>query len=154
MKKVLIEEPNRAQICLADVDWARVLQTCPALAQSPRLERISAAENTAQAQANSAQSLAPKILQEEDEERRSELVLQYVKVAMATCTGMKSLAETDLTASLDSLGIDSNAALTLKMQFEANLQVPFEVTKRFTCLFVFVGYVSVQKVNRECNTDS
>jgi len=40
---------------------------------------------------------------------------------------MPSGSEVDLNKSLYNYGLDSAGALTLKMQFEANLQVSFEV---------------------------
>ena len=55
------------------------------------------------------------------------LIFEYVRISIAELTGSSSLSETDLNKSLYSYGIDSTAALTLKMLLESNLQVSFEV---------------------------
>ena len=128
MKKVLIEEPNRSQICLADVDWTHVFRANPALAQSMRLERISIVASNAQALSNTPQSLAQKILLEKDEPRRSGLVLEYVKAVTAAWTEGQLTTDEGLGSSLSGLGMDSCAAFTLKIQIEANLQVALEVS--------------------------
>ena len=55
------------------------------------------------------------------------LIFEYVRISVAELTGSSSLSETDLNKSLYSYGIDSTAALTLKMLLKSNLQVSFEV---------------------------
>ena len=127
MNKVLVEEPGRSQICLADIDQSRFMQNNLEYMQSTRMERIIAEINRKQNQSSSTQSLVTKILLEKDEEKRIEMILEYVSTTMASLAEMQSMSEADLSTSLYSYGIDSTAALTLKMQFEANLEVSFEV---------------------------
>lgn len=127
MNKVLVEEPARSQICLADIDQPKFIQKNVKYMQSTRMERIAAEINRKQNQSSSTQSLVTKILLEKDEEKRIEMILEYVSTAMASLAEMQSMSEADLGTSLYSYGIDSTAALTLKMQFEANLEVSFEV---------------------------
>ena len=127
MKKVLLEEPLRSQICLADIDWPRFLKSNLGLARSSRVQYISTDVRAAQAQNSSAESLATRIQVEKDAEKRVEMILEYITVPFASWIGVQSLSETDLNTSLHSYGIDSTGALTLKMQLESNLQVSFEV---------------------------
>ena len=127
MNKVLVEEPARSQICLADIDQPRFMHSNLEYMQSTRMEQIIAEINRKQNQSSSTQSLVTKILLEKDEEKRIEVILKYVSATMASLAEMQSMSEADLSTSLYSYGIDSTAALTLKMQFEANLEVSFEV---------------------------
>ena len=84
---------------------------------------------------NSAESLAQRIVLEKDGEKRAELIKEYVSVSMAEWTrNSRETSETDLNTSLYSYGVDSTAALTLKIQLEINLHVSFEV--HFYSLFL------------------
>ena len=130
MAKVLTEEPGRCQIGLFDVDWPRFLKSNAGLRTTPKLAIISTTINPAESQTSSAESLAQRIILEKDPEKRAELVNEYVSVASTEWTGISSLSEMDLNKSLYSYGVDSTAALTLKMQLETNLQVSFEVRCR------------------------
>ena len=127
MAKVLTEEPDRCQICLIDADWPRFLKNKGGLRKSPRLRLIADEINTSDSQTSSTESLAQKIILEKAEEKRAELVKEYVSVLVTEWTGISSLCETDLNKSLYSYGTDSAKALTLKMELETNLQVSFEV---------------------------
>ena len=127
MFKVLTEEPGRCQITLLDVDWPRFLKSNEGLRKTPRLSIIRSSVNVSNSGTNSAESLAQRIVLEKDGEKRAELIEEYVSVSMAEWTGNSSTSETDLNTSLYSYGVDSTAALTLKMQLEINLHVSFEV---------------------------
>ena len=127
MAKVLTEEPGRCQISLFDADWPRFLKSNAGLRKSPRLTDISSTVNSSGSQTSSTESLAQRIILEKDPEKRAELVNEYVGVSVTEWTGISSPSEMDLNKSLYSYGVDSTAALTLKMQLETNLQVSFEV---------------------------
>ena len=127
MAKVLTEEPGRCQISLFDADWPRFLKSNAGLRKTPRLSVISNASSTSDGQTSSSESLAQRIILEKDQEKRTELVNEYVGMSVTEWTGISSPSETDLNKSLYSYGVDSTAALTLKMQLETNLQVSFEV---------------------------
>jgi len=126
MVKVLTEEPSRFQIGLCGVDWPRFIKSNTGLRKTSRLSIITAEINTAETQTTS-ESLVQRIRMEKNLEKKSELVKEYITLSVREWTGMSSRSETDLNKSLYSYGIDSTAALTLKMQLEANLQVSFEV---------------------------
>ena len=127
MAKILTEESGRCQISLFDADWPRFLKSNAGLRTTPRLSVISTTSNSSDSQTSSTESLAQRIILEKDREKRTELVHEYVSVSVTEWTGISSPSETDLNKSLYSYGVDSTAALTLKMQLEANLQVSFEV---------------------------
>ncbi|KAJ7385705.1 hypothetical protein OS493_013734 [Desmophyllum pertusum] len=127
MAKVLTEEPGRCQISLFDADWPRFIKSNAGLRKTPRLSVITAEINASDNQTSSTESLAQRIILEKDREKREELVNEYVAISVTEWTGMSSPSETDLNKSLYSYGVDSTAALTLKMQLETNLQVSFEV---------------------------
>ncbi|XP_078372526.1 mycocerosic acid synthase-like isoform X4 [Oculina patagonica] len=127
MAKVLTEEPSRFQIGLCGVDWPRFLKNNTGLRKTSRLSLITAEINTSETTTTSTESLVQRIMLEKDLEKRSELVMEYVSLSATEWTGMSSLSETDLNKSLYSYGVDSTAALSMKMQLEANLQVSFEV---------------------------
>ena len=133
MAKVLIEDPYRCQISLFDADWPRFLKSNAGLRKTPRLSVIATEISASESQTGSAESLAQKIILEKDPEKRAELINEYVSVSATAWTGISSPSETDLNSSLYSYGVDSTAALTLKMQLETNLQVSFEVRS----LYVF-----------------
>ena len=59
---------------------------------------------------------------------------------MSEWTGNPSPSETDLNTSLYSYGVDSTAALTLKMQLEMNLQVSFEVRNNSLIITLVISY--------------
>ena len=128
MAKVLTEEPGRCQISLFDANWPRFLKSNMGLRKTPLLSVISTEINSSDSQASSSESLAQGIVLEKDQEKRAELVKEYIAVSMTEWTGISSLSETDLNKSLYSYGVDSSTALTLKMQLETNLQVSFEVS--------------------------
>ena len=128
MAKVLTEEPSRCQIALFDANWPRFLKSNTGLRKTPLLSVISAEINSSDSQTSSTESLAQRIILEKDHEKRAELVKEYVGVSVTEWTGISSPSETDLNKSLYSYGVDSTAALTLKMQLETNLQVSFEVS--------------------------
>ena len=128
MAKVLTEEPGRCQISLFDANWPRFLKSNIGLRKTPLLSVISTEINSSDSQASSTESLAQRIVLEKDQEKRAESVKEYISVSMTEWTGISSLSETDLNKSLYSYGVDSSAALTLKMQLETNLQVSFEVS--------------------------
>ena len=127
MAKVLTEEPGRCQISLFDADWPRFIKSNAGLRKTSRLSAITAEINASDNQSSSTESLAQRIILEKDAEKRAELVSEYVAISVTEWTGISSPSETDLNKSLYSYGVDSTAALTLKMQLEANLQVSFEV---------------------------
>ncbi|KAL9968892.1 hypothetical protein ACROYT_G021036 [Oculina patagonica] len=127
MAKVLTEEPSRFQIGLCGVDWPRFIKSNTGLRKTSRLSLITAEINTSETTTTSTESLVQRIMLEKDLEKKSELVMEYVSLSVREWTAMSSRSETDLNKSLYSYGIDSTAALTLKMQLEANLQVSFEV---------------------------
>ncbi|KAJ7385694.1 hypothetical protein OS493_013722 [Desmophyllum pertusum] len=127
MAKVLTEEPSRCQISLFDVDWPRFIKSNDRLRKTPRLFTILVETNAFDNQTSSSESLAQRIILEKESEKRAELVNEYVAISVTECAGISSPSETDLNKSLYSYGVDSTAALTLKMQLETNLQVSFEV---------------------------
>ena len=132
MVKVLTEEPSRFQISLCGVDWPRFLKSNSGLRKTSRLSKIAAEITTSETQ-TSSESLVQRIMMEKNPEKKSELVTEYIALCVKEWTGMTSRSETDLNKSLYSYGIDSTAALTIKMQLEADLQVSFEVG----CLITF-----------------
>ena len=127
MAKVLTQEPSRFQIALCGVDWARCLRSLVGLKKAPRMSLIKAEIKDSDNQTSSTDSLAQNITLEKDEEKRGELVMEYVCQVMTEWVGLPSGSEVDLNKSLYNYGLDSAGALTLKMQFEANLQVSLEV---------------------------
>ena len=127
MAKVLIEEPSRFQITLCGVDWPRYIKSISGLKKTSRMSVIRAEINDSDDQTSSSETLAQQITLEKDPEKRGELVMEYVGLIIKEWTGISSSSEVDLNNSLYNYGIDSAGALTLKMQFESNLQVSFEV---------------------------
>lgn len=127
MVKVLTEKPNRCQIALFSVDLPRFLKRNPGLNKTSRLSVIKATVDTTDRQTSSTESLAQRIILEKDQEKRMDLISEYVGLAATEWTGISSPSETDLSKSLYSYGVDSTWSLTLKMQLEANLGVSFEV---------------------------
>ena len=132
MAKVLTEEPSRFQISLFGVDWPGFLKSNSGLRKTSRLFKITAEISTSEIQ-TSSESLVQRIMMEKNHEKKGELVKEYIALCVKEWTGMTSRSETDLNKSLYSYGIDSTAALTIKMQLEADLQVSFEVG----CLIAF-----------------
>lgn len=127
MAKVLTEEPSRFQISLFGVDWSRYINSNTGLQNTPRLSMFTSEISVSESQTNTAESLLQRIRLEKDPDKKGELIVEYVRISVAELTGSSSLSETDLNKSLYSYGIDSTAALTLKMLLESNLQVSFEV---------------------------
>ena len=127
MAKVLTEEPSRFQISLFGVDWPRYINSNTGLQNTPRLSMFTSEISVSESQTNTAESLLQRIRLEKDPDKKGELIVEYVRISVAELTGSSSLSETDLNKSLYSYGIDSTAALTLKMLLESNLQVSFEV---------------------------
>ena len=127
MAKVLTEEPSRFQITLCGVDWPRYIKSISGLKKTSRMSVIRAEINDSDSQASSSETLAQQITLEKNAEKRGELVMEYVGLVVKEWTGISSSSEVDLNNSLYNYGIDSAGALTLKMQFESNLQVSFEV---------------------------
>ena len=127
MAKVLTEEPSRFQVTLFGVDWPRYLRTLVGLKKTSRMSLIKDEINDSDNQAYTSESLAQSITLEKDEDKRRELVKEYIVLALSEWAGISSISEVDLNKSLYNYGLDSAGALTLKMQLEANLQVSFEV---------------------------
>ena len=127
MAKVLTEEPSRFQITLCGVDWPRYIKSISGLKKTSRMSVIRAEINDSDSQTSSSETLAQQITLEKNAEKRGELVMEYVGLVVKEWTGISSSSEVDLNNSLYNYGIDSAGALTLKMQFESNLQVSFEV---------------------------
>ena len=127
MAKVLTEEPSRFQISLFGVDWPRYINSNTGLQNTPRLSMFTSEIRVSESQTNTAESLLQRIRLEKDPDKKGELIVEYVRISVAELTGSSSLSETDLNKSLYSYGIDSTAALTMKMLLESNLQVSFEV---------------------------
>lgn len=127
MAKVLTEEPSRSQITLVGVDWPRFFKTKGDMAKKPRLSVITAELDAYNNQTSSAESLVQTIGIEKDPKRKIEHVIKYISTSIHKLTGISSRSETDLNKSLYSYGFDSTGSLSLKMQFEADLQVSFEV---------------------------
>ncbi len=132
MAKVLTEEPGRCNISLFDVDWPRFMKSYEGLKKVPRLSIIASEINASDAQISSTESLGQRIILEKDEDKRAELVKEYVGISVAELSGISSPSEADMNKSLYSYGVDSTAAQTLKMQLESSLQVSFEVTLSLT----------------------
>ena len=82
MAKVLTEEPNRFQITLCGVDWPRCMRSLVGLKKTPRMSLIKAEIKDSDIQTHSSDSLAQNITLEKDEEKRRELVMEYVGVLM------------------------------------------------------------------------
>ena len=127
MAKVLTEAPSRFQITLFGVDWPRYMRSLVGLKKTPRMLMIRDEMNESDDQTFTSEFLAQNITLKKDEEKRSELVKEYVVLVLIEWAGISSSSEVDLNKSLYNYGLDSAGALTLKMQFEANLQVSFEV---------------------------
>ena len=127
MAKVLTEQPSRSQITLFGVDWPRYIRSLIGLKKTPRMLLIRDEINDSDNQTFTSESLAQNITLEKDEDKRGELVKEYVVLVLTEWAGISSGTEVDLNKSLYNYGLDSAGALTLKMQFESNLQVSFEV---------------------------
>lgn len=127
MAKVLSEQPSRFQITLFGVDWPRYMRSLVGLKKTPRMTLIRDEINDSENQTYTSESLAQNITLEKDEETRRELVKEYLLLVLVEWAGFSSGSEVDLNKSLYNYGLDSAGALTLKIQFEANLQVSFEV---------------------------
>lgn len=125
MEEVLLEETDRAQLGLFDVDWQKIQASTPGLAKSTRLTNIrnerDLAENT-----QDIQQLASRILMEKNPQKQADLVQQYVIDLLCSWTG-NTPSELDLNSSLYNYGMDSFSGLTFKMQFESSLHLSFEV---------------------------
>ena len=129
MAKVLNEEPGRCQIALFNVDWPRYLSTNETLERSPRLSIIASQVKAFENLSDSSQSLAQRIILEQDSDKRKDLINEYISLAIPDWFGIAVTTEADFNKSLYSYGVDSTSALTLKMQLQANLQVSFEVCR-------------------------
>lgn len=127
MARILTEEPGRSQIALIGADWPQCFKSDRELRKMPRLAFITAENDAYDNQPSSAESLVQRIRLEKDSEQRSEQVMNYISNSVKKLTGIASLSEADLNKNLYSYGFDSTGALSLKMQFEADLQVSFEV---------------------------
>lgn len=127
MARILTEEPGRSQIALIGADWPQCFKSDRELRKKPRLAFITAENDAYDNQPNSAESLVQRIRLEKDSEQKSEQVMNYISNSVKKLTGIASLSEADLNKNLYSYGFDSTGALSLKMQFEADLQVSFEV---------------------------
>ena len=127
MAKVLTEAPSRFQITLCGVDWSRYMRSLIGLKKTSRMLPIRDEVNDSDNQTFTSEFLAQNITLEKDEEKRGELVKDYVVMVLSEWAGISSSSEIDLNKSLYNYGFDSAGALTLKMQFEGNLQVSFEV---------------------------
>ena len=128
MAKVLTEEPGRCQITLLDADWPQFIKRNEELKKTPRLSIIASEVNASDVQTSSTESLAQRIILEKEEDKKTELVSEFVGISVAELSGVSAPSETDMKRSLYSYGVDSTAALTLKMQLKTSLQVSFEVT--------------------------
>ncbi|KAL9968891.1 hypothetical protein ACROYT_G021035 [Oculina patagonica] len=127
MAKVLTEKPSCFQITLCGVDWPQYIKNIQGLKKTSRMSVIRAEINDSDGPASSSESLAQQIMLEKDAEKRGELVMKYIILVINEWAGNSSSSETDLNKSLYSYGIDSAGALTLKMQFESNFPVSYEV---------------------------
>ena len=127
MAKVLTEAPSRFQITLCGVDWSRYMRSLIGLKKTPRMLLIRDEVNDSDNQTFTSEFLAQNITLEKDEEKRGQLVKDYVVLVLSEWAGISASSEVDHNKSLYNYGFDSAGALTLKMQFEANLQVSFEV---------------------------
>lgn len=128
MAKVLSEDPGRCQIALFDADWPRLLKNNPVFKKIPRLSVITSEINASDTTTSSTDSLAQRIIFEKDDDKRVNLVKEFVGISVGELLGISSLSETDVNKSLYSYGVDSTTAQALRMQIESNLQVSFEVT--------------------------
>lgn len=127
MARILTEEPSRFQLMLCGLDWPRYQKTYEGLRKTPRLLAITAEQSISDNQTNLAVSLVERIVMERDSEKKEALVLEYLVLVLQERTGLTNLSETDYNKNLYSYGIDSTGALILKMHFEAELEVSFEV---------------------------
>lgn len=125
METVLLEETDRAQLGLFDVDWQKIQASTPGLAKSTRLTNIKNerdfAENT-----QDMQQLASRILMEKNSRKQADMVQQYVVDLLCSWTG-NTPSELDFNSSLYNYGMDSFSGLTFKMQIESSLHLSFEV---------------------------
>ena len=128
MAKVLTQEPSRSQISLFGVDWFRFMKSNTGIRKSLRFSLITGGMSISDGQTNTTDSLLQRIQMEGNPEAKDKLVLEYICMVMSDLSGHSFSSETDLNKSLYSQGIDSTAALTLKMLLESNLQATFEVS--------------------------
>ena len=128
MAKVLAQEPSRSQISLISIDWFRFMKSFTGLQNSLRFSLITAGMSVSDSQTNTTDSLLRRIQMERDPEAKGQLILEYLCIVMSDLSGHSFSSEMDLNKSLYSQGIDSAAALTLKMLLESNLQATFEVS--------------------------
>lgn len=125
MEQVLLQETDRAQIGLFDVDWQKIQTSTPGLAKSTRLAYLKN-ERDSTDNAQDMQQLASRLLMETDARKQEEMVQQYVVDLLCSWTG-NTPSELDFNSSLYNYGMDSFSGLTFKMQFESSLQLSFEV---------------------------
>jgi len=123
MEQILINEPLASKIGLFDADWSRLFEASAGICNSTRFESIKK-ETESQQKEKDLTSLGPKILMENDQAKKHNMVEEYVTELIGSWLGA---AASDV--GLYSQGLDSFFALTFKMQLEATLQVSFEVGK-------------------------
>ena len=127
MAKVLREEPERCQIALFNADWPRFLNSNPGLQKNPRLSLIGPESRSTNDLTRPQESLGQNIIFEQDQDKREQLVNEYIEASLPDWLGNWSLTEVDMNKNLYSCGVDSTLALTIKSQLENDLQVSFEV---------------------------
>lgn len=126
MEQVLLEETDRAQLGLFDVDWQKIQASTPGLAKSTRLANIRNERDFAE-NSQDMQQLASRLLMERDPRKQAEMVHQYVVDLLCSWTG-NAPSELDFNSSLYNYGMDSFSGLTFKMQLESSLHLSFEVS--------------------------
>lgn len=131
LKDVLLENPNKAQVCLAVINWQVYLQNHT----SPRLQMVRDKEQIINDQNKvvSLEELALKRI-----EFRVNYVQEIIQRLLSSWSGV-DVGELDLNVGLSKYGIDSIAASNMKLRIKSNIGATFEVRTFFT-LYVFCTF--------------
>lgn len=127
MAKISRSQPRRTQVGLFDIDWSTYWESNTYLSTSVRMEHLRI-ENKEEDAVSGLRSLGSSILFEGDVTKRAAMIDEFVISLISVWTNVNSASEIDMNTNLYNYGIDSTAALSLKMTIESNLRISFEVS--------------------------
>ena len=119
LKRVLLENSNQTQVCLAALNWQVYLQSHT----SPRLQVF---RNKMQIMDEKEKNMTLEDLALQPLEFRMDYVQDYIKRLLSSWSG-SDIAEIDLNVGLVKYGIDSIAATDMKLRIQSNIGAVFEV---------------------------
>jgi acyl carrier protein len=119
LKRVLLENSNQTQVCLAALNWQVYLQSH----SSPRLQVF---RNKMQIMDEKEKNMTLEDLALQPLEFRMDYVQDYIKRLLSSWSG-SDIAEIDINVGLVRYGIDSIAATDMKLRIQSNIGAVFEV---------------------------